>query len=279
MKFRVEGLAVEINVPKTLHARKPKLGALMEWDCNCGFETLKIEKEDVTSASGSESHRNLWPIFKDAAELTKKWNQIHREAKDFVDYFEKLADFKGEHSTTWSRIRQRSFATAINIRCPTCRREYSFNVNVRNPEQPEAELTPLEAYRKFGINNKKVERVLARWIAEREGKPYKTSAEYIKYVLGLEPSIKYVQELINKLKETITKNPPKTRNGEHWVADLTQSLEELQKDFEEITRIQLEKELAHIESLILKPKEYRLAMIPSSPESLPPLSMGNLHRK
>ena len=279
MKFRVESLAVEIDVPENLHVRKPKLGALIEWHCSCGFETLKIEKGDIAGSSGSESYRNLWPILKDAAELTKKWNQIHREAKSFVDYFEKLYAFKGKYNTTWTRIRQRDFTTTISIRCSICGRQYPFSVKVSTPEQPETELTPLGAYRKFGVKNKKVERVLARWIAEREGKPYKTPVEYLEHVLGLEPSIRYVRVLIDKLKETIKKNPPKTRNGEHWVADLTQSLEELQKDFEEITRKQLEKELAHIEDLIPKPKEYRLAMTPSSAESLLPLSMEDPQKK
>jgi len=279
MKFRVEGLAVEIDVPENLHVKKPKLGALIEWHCSCGFEKLKIEQEDIASTSGNESYRNLWPILKDAAGLTRKWNQIHREAKSFVDYFEKLYAFKGEYNTTWTRIRQRGFTTTISIRCSTCERQYPFGVKVNNSEQPETELTPLGAYRKFGIRNKKVERVLARWIAEREGKPYKTPSEYLKQLLGLEPSIKYVRKLINKLNETIKENPPKTRNGEHWVADLTQSLVELQKDFEEITKKQLEKELIHIEDLIPKPKEYRFAMISSSAENLLPLSIEELQRK
>ena len=47
MKFRVEGLAVEIDVPKNLHVRKPKLGALIEWRCSCGFEKLKIEVQSI----------------------------------------------------------------------------------------------------------------------------------------------------------------------------------------------------------------------------------------
>ena len=279
MKFRVEGLTVEIDVPGNLHVRKPKLGALIEWQCPCGFETLKLEGEDVAGASGGEGYRNLWTIVKDAVELTREWNRIHREAKDFVDYFERLYAFKGEHSTTWTRIREAGFATTISVTCPTCRREYSFGVRVSNPEQSEPQLSSLGAFKKFGIKNKKVERVLARWIAENEGRlPYENPFEYIEYVLSLDPSIPYVQSLISKLKETISENPPKTKYAANWVEDLTESLDELEKDFEEITKRQLERELTQIEDLIPKPKEHRLAMIPTSAESLSPLSMEDLRR-
>lgn len=280
MRFRVEGLVVEIDVPGNLHVRKPKLGALIEWQCPCGFETLKLEREDVVGASGGEGYRNLWPIVKDAAELTKEWNRIYREAKDFVDYFERLYAFKGEHNTTWARIREAGFATTISVTCPTCRREYSFGVRVSNPKQPEPQLSSLGAFKKFGIKNKKVERVLARWIAENEGRlPYKKASEYIEYVISLEPSIPYVQNLISKLKEVISENPPETEYAASWVEDLTESLEELEKDFEEITKRQLENELTQTEDLIPKPKELRLAMIPTSAESLPPLSMEDMRRR
>ena len=276
MKFRVEGLDIDIHIPENVKARKPKLGALIEWPCSCGFETLKIEKGDIASATGrSEGYRNLWPVIKDAAELTKQWNKIHREAKDFTDYFERLYAFKGERSQTWTRIREGGFTTTMRVGCPTCGRQYDFGVGVSNAEQPEPELTPLGAYRKFGIKNRKVERVLARWIAQNEA--YKNPAEYIKYVLGLESSVDYVKALIANLKETIKENPPKSLNSEHWVTDLTESLGELEKDFEETTRKRLEKELQQIEDLIPKPKEYRLALIPTSAESLPPLSLKDLY--
>lgn len=42
MKFRVEGLDVEIGFAEDIKAKRVKVGDLLQFKCKCGFETIKI---------------------------------------------------------------------------------------------------------------------------------------------------------------------------------------------------------------------------------------------
>lgn len=47
MKFRVEGLDVEIGFAEGIKAERVKVGGLLQFKCKCGFETIKIRARAV----------------------------------------------------------------------------------------------------------------------------------------------------------------------------------------------------------------------------------------
>lgn len=261
MKFMVEGLTVEIE-PKSssdVQLKRAKL-ALCKFRCGCGFETLSITESDIKSLESDRFKgdgtpiRPPWDIIKESHELSKEWNQIHDRAKNFLEYFKAVFLFHLKH-----RLRSMSNSgaeTSLSMECPTCSRSYSFHVSIENPLEPAEELTPVEAYRKWGLfHTKDLQRLLARYI-EKEGwkRGYDTIENYLTYIASLDADVQFIKELTASLHQVIDNfKPARTECTKTWVKDLEDSLGEIQADFEKENESVLRLELEHIVDLLKPP--------------------------
>jgi len=258
MEFNLDGLKVAIEpADKNLALKRSKVGNLVHWKCRCGVETLKISKVNIKSLpqnTGDKPVRQLWNLATQSLKLAKEWNKINSDSKTFIEYFKKVYEFKNEHRMAIGALRYSGGTTSLRTRCPTCGRLFEFSVSIFNPVKPVPELTPLEAFNRFSLQDTKVlKSLLAKWL--HENKTFETTEDFLAHIKHLNSDPEKAEKAIGKIVEILDSINPKSERLREWFKDLQKSLQQVLKDFKNDSQKELETYLEIIANLC-KPRMY-----------------------
>lgn len=199
LETEIGGIRIEINPLRDVELKRGR-GVICRFRCRCGLGEIRVTRRELEEEGGARG----FSAVRSDMELTKEWNELQTRAQkggmDFLDY-------EGEMGLWMERRRIRSslevlseYETTLGTQCPFCGRTYRLRVKMENPLRALEAMSPIEAFKRLGVDLRKHAKPLAR-AGFRRG--FESPNAYIAYLKRLVEEADFVKKLAEKLQEEV----------------------------------------------------------------------------